>query len=135
MQELPQHVGMTVDQKLAVKNMLDGLSPLGDPIKQNKTDLNEMEVAKVAIGVMLDKEHLNSTTNLEEELIYDLAEFTALNTFYNCYPGEIYARELKEMKRSESENPVSLLQVISDMVSRSLPTQQQPKGLWDRFRH
>lgn len=101
--------------------------------KSDNTDYRELQIANLALSTMMNPINLNSTSNLSEDEIDDLSDAYYLNSIFQDELIDIKIRTYIELKRSQTTEPKNMLQVISDIVGKTIPQQRENSGLLNRF--
>jgi hypothetical protein len=98
----------------------------GSPVQSDS--IKELETAKVVLGTMMNPHHLNSTTNLREEEIEDIANALMMDEILDCPMIRAFCTPYLELKRSQTDQPKNMLSIMSEIVGHAIP-QQENTGL------
>jgi hypothetical protein len=94
---------------------------LGDTAK-------DLETAKIILSILLDKNNIASTTNLSSEHIEDISDAEMLDEIFDNPLLQTKIDSFRTHRRSLTDKPNNLLQILSDIVGRST-TMENKSGI------
>ena len=97
--------------KQIISDSFKNVSSLGDTAK-------DLETAKIILSIILDKNNIASTTNLDTEQIEDIANAEMANCVMKNPLIDAYITSFRIHRRSLTDKPNNLLQILSDIVGK-----------------
>jgi len=97
--------------KQIIADSFQNVSSLGDTAK-------DLETAKIILSIILDKNNIASTTNLDVEQIEDIANAEMVNVVMKNPLIDAYINSFRVHRRSLTDKPNNLLQILSDIVGK-----------------
>lgn len=100
--------------------------------------IKELETAKLILAIITDSKNLDSTTNLNEEEIEDLANARYLNLIFNDELIDEFCIRYESLKRSQTKESKNLLNILAEITGKVNDSMVGSSGfsriLGDRFK-
>jgi len=103
-------------------------------LEGNNDQIKDLETVKIIIKeVLAVKKNLPSTTNLKTQQVHGLTKIKTLNRIFKSPLLDEYAFNIMELKRSETEKPVNMLEGLFGLAKNTQNLQNENMGTIDRI--
>lgn len=105
-------------QLTELKDILNGAFGDSDNNGDLSNSIKELETAKLILAIITDGKNLDSTTNLNEEEIEDLANARYLNLIFDDELVDEFIIRYESLKRSQTKESKNLLNILADITGK-----------------
>lgn len=104
-------------QLTELKDILNGAFG-GSDNSDLSNSIKELETAKLILAIITDGKNLDSTTNLNEDEIEDLANARYLNLIFDDELVDEFIIRYESLKRSQTKESKNLLNILADITGK-----------------